>query len=232
MMLGMKCLEALALADGPMGSREMARQFGIEHTKIHRALGTLAHLGLAQATDKGKYRPGPAIHVLAAQSLRGSRLLASAMPHLRALRANGTTVALGVLWEEYICYLVHCRPGRPLEDSIGRHELWPLNESSLGVLLYALRDESAEAEHPPMRLVRPASSPVVDMERYAEAVREHRMARLTYKQCDVVSVAVPIGKPIVAAIGASRENPDGNELKDLVTRLRDAAESISTEIAS
>src|SRR5450432_664771 len=95
---GIACLQALTAAEDAIGSRELARRLGLEPTLANRLLGTLAELGLAERTPERKYRPGPGIHVLAAQSLRGSGLLQAALPVIRGLLDEGLAVALGVLW--------------------------------------------------------------------------------------------------------------------------------------
>ena len=119
MIHGMACLQAVAAAGRPVGTRELARQFGLEHTRIHRAVGTLCLLGLVEQTPDRKYRPGPALHVLAAHSLKGSRLLQAALPVLPAFKEEKFTVALGVLWQNQVCYLIHARPWQKLEAGIG-----------------------------------------------------------------------------------------------------------------
>jgi len=81
-----------------VGGRELARELGLEPTRVNRLLRTLAHLGLAQQDDRRKYRRGPGIHVLAAQAKFRSGLLRRAMPVLESLRRFEFTVALGVLW--------------------------------------------------------------------------------------------------------------------------------------
>ena len=199
MMHGIQCLQYLAAAGRPVGSREMARFLGVEHTRVHRAIGTLELLGLAEKTPDRKYCTGPAVHVLAAQSLRGSSLLACALPHLRKLRAGGHTVALGVLWRDHVCYLVHARPGDSMEEAIGRHELWPAERSSLGVAL--LRQPGGRA-------------------------RAAGGARLRYPD-GTVSYGVPIGSPPIAGLAASRRGLKGREARDLVSRLRRAAAEIA-----
>ncbi len=144
LMDGLECLEAVALAERPVGVRELARMLQLEPTRVSRLLGTLAYLGLTQRTGRGKYAPGPGIHVLSAMGLRGSRLLASALPVIRELQVgHGYSVALGVLWRRHVCYLFHGLPGRPLEEGIGGHGLFPAEQSSIGLALLADRPEAA-----------------------------------------------------------------------------------------
>jgi DNA-binding IclR family transcriptional regulator len=132
---GLACLQELVASDGPVGSRELARRLGLEATRVNRLLGTLAQLGLAEQDEARKYRPGAGVHVLAAQSLRGSRLLHAALPEIRELLGTGLAVALGVLWRDQVCYLYHGRGDGPVEAGIASHNLFPASQSSIGLVL-------------------------------------------------------------------------------------------------
>jgi DNA-binding IclR family transcriptional regulator len=134
---GFRVLGALCGSDGPLGTRELARRLGDEPTRVNRMLGTLRELGLVEQDAQQRYRPGPGIHLLAAQCLRGSGLLAAAMPELAALRGESRGVALGVLWQGQVAYLVHASPGRPLAEGISAHALFPAAQSSIGIILSA-----------------------------------------------------------------------------------------------
>ena len=115
----------------------MARQLGLEPTRVNRLLKTLAHLGLAEQDAQRRYRPGPAIHVLAAQAMFGSGLLRRAMPVLEGLHALGCTVAMGVLWRDRVCYLYHGGPDTPAAEALGRVGLFPAAASGIGCALLA-----------------------------------------------------------------------------------------------
>ncbi len=128
------CLIGLTDA-GVVGSRELARRLGMEHTRVNRLLGTLADLGLAERTADRQYRPGPGLHGLAAGALRGSGLLQAALPEIRALHAQGLGVALGLLWLGRVVYLYHGKPQAPLEDNLAVHAPWQPEDSSIGSVL-------------------------------------------------------------------------------------------------
>lgn len=130
----LKCLIGLTDA-GRIGSRELARRLGMEHTRVNRLLGTLTDLGLAERTPDRQYRPGPGLHGLAAGALRGSGLLQAALPEIRILHAHGFGVALGLLWLGRVVYLYHGNPQAPLEDNLAAHAPWDPQESSIGRVL-------------------------------------------------------------------------------------------------
>jgi DNA-binding IclR family transcriptional regulator len=134
---GLTVLQAVAGGSQPVGSRELARELGIEPTRTNRLLKTLAHVGLTEQGEDRKYRVGPAIHVLAAQALFGSGLLRRAMPHLETLHTHGLIVALGVLWRDQVSYLYHAEPGMNAGVALGRAGLFPAARSGIGVALLA-----------------------------------------------------------------------------------------------
>ena len=134
---GLACLQTLAAATEPVGCLAMARQLNLEPTRVNRLLRTLAHLGLAEQDHRRKYRPGPGIHVLAAQAMFGSGLLQRALSVLDSLRSHGLTVAMGVLWRLQVAYLYHAGPDTPVGEALGRTKLFPAERSAIGCVLLA-----------------------------------------------------------------------------------------------
>lgn len=110
---------------------------GLEPTRVNRLLKTLAFVGLAQQNEQRKYLPGPAIHVLAAQSMRGSGLIRRALEPLESLFDLDLQVAMGVLWDDQVCYLYHHSPGESAGEGLGREPLYPAASSGLGQVLLA-----------------------------------------------------------------------------------------------
>lgn len=212
---GVTCLQLVTSADRPVGSRELARQLEMTHTRVNRLLSTLARIGLVEQTPQRKYRPGPGIHVLAAQSIKGSRLLPAAMPHLLAFREQGLTAALGVLWRRQVCYLYHKRPQQSLETAIGVHELYPAERSSLGVALLASSMCTDDAE-PQLRTA-------------IEHVHRKGYAVLRYPSGEV-SVGVAIGTPPIAGIAVSGPQLDDARVRQLAQRLKEMSARIAAAI--
>jgi DNA-binding IclR family transcriptional regulator len=198
-----------------MGSRELARQMGMTHSRINRLLSTLARIGLVEQTAQRKYRPGPGLHVLAAQSMKGSRLLPAALPHLMELRSEGLTVALGVLWRRQVCYLFHRRPSQSLETAIGLHELYPAERSSIGVALLA-------SSMPPQE-----ASP--DLREALEHVRREGFAIVRYPGGEV-SIGVSVGQPPLAAIAVSGKQLDESTIPPIARRLQAIAQQIAAAV--
>jgi DNA-binding IclR family transcriptional regulator len=132
---GMNCLEEIVSLVDPIGSRELARVLGEEHTKVNRILGTLCHLGYVEKTESNKYKTGPAIHIMASLTLTSSKLLHCAIEPLKDLLKTEQTVALGVLWKQKVSYIFHGNHTLPFEKCIGSHELFPEEKSSIGSII-------------------------------------------------------------------------------------------------
>jgi len=136
---GLACLQALASAGRPVGSRQLGRELNLESTRVNRLLKTLAHLGIAQQTADRQYAPGPAMHVLAAQAMFGSGLLQRALGPLESLRRPKLSVAMGVLWRDHVSYLYHAGPSVKPAEALGRVGLFPATRSSIGMMLLSRR---------------------------------------------------------------------------------------------
>lgn len=214
---GLAVLQAVVGRATPIGSRELARELEIEPTRINRLLKTLAHLGLTEQDEERKYRPGPGIHVLAAQSLFGSGLIRRAIPHLEALHRHGLVVAMGVLWREQVSYLYHAQPGMNAGEALGRAGLFPATRSGIGVALLArsadLRRFSRELQGE-LKLVREQGYAYV---RTGDRTAPEREA--------VYSLGVALPGPSATAIALSGHIAS-KQIESLVASLRGAADAI------
>lgn len=228
---GITCLQTVVAAGHPIGSREVSRLLQDDHTRTSRLLSTLASIGLLEKTPQRKYQPGPALHVLAAQSLHGSMLLTCALPHLAKLMNRGMTVALGVLWQRQVCFLFHCKPGQPLEESIGRHQLHPADRSSVGLALLA--HSTPEPKHRFPRTVWEAepTMPVTNLDPVLLGVKRLGYARLRFADRGILSVGLPLGNPPFAALALS--GPwEASETPRVVSLLQETAAAILADLAT
>lgn len=226
LMNGLACLQAVAVSTEPVGTRQLARELGLDHTRVSRLLGTLLHLGLVAQTPERKYIAGSGIHVLSAQSLYGSGLLKRALPYLRPLVKERLTLALGVLWRWHVCYLVHAKPGQQPEDAIGAHTPYPAHKSIGGL---ALLSACSDAELNDMKRL---ADPPLSNDEFSLLLTEVRRTReegLARRGTDDgwSSLAVCIGSPPVAALSLTGEIK-ASRLPELERKLRDAAARIET----
>lgn len=231
---GLACLQALASVREPIGSRQLARLLDLEPTRVNRLLKTLAYLGLAEQDGRRKYRPGPAIHVLAAQSLFGSGLIRRAIGPLESLGRLGHTVAMGILWRDQTCYLYHAAPGAPTNQRLGHGRLYPAVTSGLGMALLAHRAEpeirALYAKTDPESPWAATEPPALDGEdgllaRLAR-IREEGYALVQIPDSPRRTLGVPVGVPPYAAIGVSGVFAD-REVDSLVAALHGQVEQIA-----
>lgn len=223
---GLACLQAVMTAGEAVGSREIARRLEMVHTRCNRLLGTLAELGLVEQDERRKYRIGPAAHVLAAHGLHASGLIPAAMPALAEWHQEGFTVALGVLWQSQVCFLVHVRPGQPLHESIGRHELWPAASSAVGLALLEFQKST-----PPMV----ADDSLLPEERdLGAALRRTRADGYALRRFanGETSLGVTVGSPPQAAIAISHRHLDAAAIPALAARLHASAQRIVAALSN
>lgn len=189
---GLTVLQALTAAAKPIGSRQLARDLGLEPTRVNRLAKTLAALGFLQQTAGRKYMVGPGVHVLAAQSLHASGLLHAALPVLEELHETGCIVALGVLWRDQVSYLYHGRRGMTAAEAVGTTGLYPAAASGIGhVLLATLGDAEIAARCPREAATLLPALARVRAQGWALAVRRERPVEAT--------LAVPVGAGPTAA---------------------------------
>ncbi len=224
---GMACLQAIAVSGRPLGVRELARPLGLETTRVHRLLKTLAHMGFTRQTADRKYEPGPGMHVLFAQSLLGSGLLRRASAPLTALGKHGLQVALGVLWKDRVCYLYHSGAGGTFSDALGGRGVYPATRSSIGLVLLSWRDEAEVRE-----TYRDAEIP--GFPNMKSLLAELRLIRrrgysevITAPKPRDATLAVPLGDHPEAAIALAGRTP-ATRRPALLTALQEAAIAIRT----
>jgi DNA-binding IclR family transcriptional regulator len=134
------------------------------------------------------------MHILAAQSMAASGLLARALPELQKLSKFENVIALGVLWKDQVCYIYHNDNPIDFNAGLSRIKLYPALESSIGVaLLSELEEEQLK---------------IILGEKYTTRIKKllGKTAKNGYaalKHNDHISLAMPIGKPAYAALAIS-----------------------------
>lgn len=223
---GIATLQALAMSPEPIGCRELARQLGIESTKVNRLLKTLAYLGIARQTANRKYTAGPGMHVLAAQSLFASGLIRRALPVLEGLRRFGHTVALGVLWGDSVSYLFHAPPGIEASRGLGRIGLLPATTSGIGIVLLSEHDDADVRALYEGRDIPQFPNGIDQLLAKLAEVRRLGYARVhVADERDYHVVSVSTGDPAHAGVALSGWIPEA-ATTPLVEALREAAADI------
>lgn len=216
---GLAVLQHLASSHREVASIDISRELGMEKTRVNRILKTLTYLGMAYQTAKRKYTVGPGVHVLSAQMLHGSGLINHSLKHLIKLTELNLVVAMGVLWRDKVSYLYHWEPGIPPTEGLGRIDVFPGTQSSIGLMLMAGKTDSEIRELIPEYEV-PGYDSREDLLKDLDQIRTQNYAVAIYE--GKKSIAVKVGDPPYAAIALSRIDVDAPN-EPYLLYLREAA---------
>ena len=217
---GIRCLQYLVSSDKAVGCRELARQMDMNSTRVNRLLMTMASIGLTIQDEHRRYLPGPGIHALAAQAIRGSSLFAQALPQLEAYAPREIVVALGVLWEDQVIYIWHSEPGERTNASqaLAGFRMLPAWQSVIGVsLLAAESDEQLRPRFTDEQWAQMA--PLLARKRAADHLIWHR-------DDGEISMAQPINNNRAALAFAKIWQADEAHLQQRVTQLQALAQEL------
>ncbi len=199
---GLMLLQELATREEPVSCTELAKELGMETTRMNRLLKTLDYLGMADRTADRRYQAGPGIHLVAAQAIGQSKLLQAAARSMDSISCPGCTKALGVLWRDKVSYFFHKAPDVSFVDAIGRHAAYPASRSSIGMaLLSELEPFEIDALYEGRAVPGFASRREFDAE--LETTRARGYGRLAGPEPSHLSIAFRIAGPTQAAAAVS-----------------------------
>lgn len=132
--LAMTVLQALEEGRGPMSLTQIAAASGMQPSKAHRYLVSLARVGLvAQSPSSGRYDMGPAMRRLGVESLRRMDEVALVSEHLPGLRDRTSHAVNLAVWGDHGPVVVRWEYGAhalPITVRIGA--TMPLLNSAMG----------------------------------------------------------------------------------------------------
>ncbi|MFE6365692.1 IclR family transcriptional regulator [Streptomyces sp. NPDC057806] len=141
--LAMTVLQALEEGRGPMSLTQIAAACGMQPSKVHRYLVSLARVGLvAQSPSSGRYDMGPAMRRLGVESLRRMDEVALVSEHLPALRDRTTHAVNLAVWGDHGPVVVRWEYGAhalPITVRVGA--TMPLLTSAMGGVFLAYLPE-------------------------------------------------------------------------------------------
>jgi len=226
-------LQAVVGASGPVGCTQLAREYGLDVTRVNRILGTLAYLGVLKRTRSRKYVAGAGVHVLATMSLGSSNLIRCSMALVKALeRKTKMAGTVGFLWRTRVTYIHYGPAGQAGAMPWTGSALMPAHEAAIGrVLLAQYPNEEIRRQY--KEYARNMDVDVRKLIGILDRVRTNGYA----KSKGYNSVAVAIGDPAVAGLGLmhrAKDRPriDDAAIPELVERLNDTAEAIAKEMVA
>lgn len=226
-------LHAVVGAGEPVGCTQLARQYGLDVTRVNRILGTLAYVGMLKRTRSRKYVPGPGVHVLATIGLGKSDLISCAIPHVKSLeRKTKMSGTLGVLWRTRVSFVYFGAPAQGGQVSYTGSSLFPAHEAAVGRALLAKYPDD-EIRHQYKTFAAGEGVKIRELMRVVNRVRANGYAM----GLGLNSLAVTIGEPAVAALGLmprGKEKPPIRErdIPGLVERMHEAADAIAEDMAA
>ncbi|MER5948154.1 IclR family transcriptional regulator [Streptomyces sp. NPDC001904] len=163
--LAMTVLLALEEGRGPMSLTQIAAAAGMQPSKAHRYLVSLARVGLvAQSPSSGRYDMGPAMRRLGVESLRRMDEVALVSEHLTGLRDRTTHAVNLAVWGDHGPVVVRWEYGAhalPITVRVGA--TMPLLTSAMGGAFLA---------HLPEQITEPALCGQLQTEQLDAATRE------------------------------------------------------------
>ncbi|WP_104401221.1 helix-turn-helix domain-containing protein [Vibrio penaeicida] len=139
---GIRCFQELTASEAPLGNKELAERLNINVVKVNRLLRTLKSIGMAEQNSQKKYMPGPAVHLLAAQSFHSSTLFQAATRIAIKTNYADRTLAIGVLWKDMVVYMYHATANQSPAEGLGGYHIYHVSQSSIGQVLLADLDDS------------------------------------------------------------------------------------------
>lgn len=228
---GIRLLEALEQADGPLALKELSAQAQMDPSGAHRYLASFVRCGLVRQDSDSRYDFGPLalnIGLAAVRRLDPIQLIERELPGL--VKETGFTALLCV-WSNRGPTVVHWQRGRiPLVTNLGLGSVLPICRSATGAVLVAFLPEAVTADVMAAEMRREQS----DRQAFARAVERARKTRLASVDDGVIPGLAAVSSPVlhwngeavaaVTLIGADAElaklsNPAAVALRRLCHRL-------------
>lgn len=219
---GIRCLQYLISSKHAVGCRELSRIMGMNVTRVNRLLMTLASMGLAEQDPQRRYLPGPGIHALAAQAIRGSSLFSRTLPLLEQHAPRDLIVAMGVLWEDKVIYIYHSEPGLQVSQALAGFETLPVWESVIGMALLAAEDDDA---------LRPRFTPAQWQLLYPHIMQQRKQGHVIWRHDDgEISMARTIGTNRAAIAFAGMYHYDDKTIAERLGQLNTLAQQLNDAV--
>ncbi|SDT39091.1 DNA-binding transcriptional regulator, IclR family [Pseudarthrobacter equi] len=132
---GIRALEILAAAPGPLTIAELADAMGVHRSVAYRILRTLEDHSLLVRDDAGKVQPGPGLAVLARGVSRN--LQSAALPELTYLANSLDMTAFIAVWDHHDCITLVTVEPRHSGATVAQHPgtRHPINAGAPGIAI-------------------------------------------------------------------------------------------------
>ena len=220
---GIRALEILAAAPGPLTIAELADAMGVHRSVAYRILRTLEDHSLLVRDDAGKVQPGPGLAVLARGVSRN--LPSAALPELTHLANLLDMTAFVAVWDHHDCITLVTVEPRHSGATVAQHPgtRHPINAGAPGI---AIQSAMSEAEWDRL------DTGIAYRPEAAEARRKGYSASHDEVIAGVSSLAAPVrvpgGRPAALAVVYIRSAHDPAAVG---TALAESAARIESQLA-
>jgi DNA-binding IclR family transcriptional regulator len=191
---GIRLLEVLQNADGPMPLKDLSARSDMDPSSAHRYLASFVRSGLVRQEADSRYDFGPLalqIGLAAMRRIEPVQLAEQALPELVA--ETGYTALLAV-WSNRGPTVVRWQRSRePLVTNLGLGSVLPISRSAAGTVLVAFLPQAVTAE----ALAYEARRESVDREAFAARVERARKTRQAYADNTVIPGLAAAASPIL-----------------------------------
>ena len=228
---GIRLLEVLEKADGPLALKELSAKADLDPSSAHRYLASFVRCGLVRQEANSRYDFGPLalqVGLAAVRRLDPVQLIEQALP---ALVAETGYTALLTVWSNRGPTVVHWQRSRnPFVTNLGLGSVLPISRSATGAVLVAFLPEGVTAD----AIAAEARREDIDKQAFARAAERARKTRLAFVDSSVIPGLSAVSCPVlqwngeaaaaVTLIGPDRElakpsHPAAIALKRLCDRL-------------
>jgi len=240
---GLRLLEAMEQADGPLALKELSARAELDPSSAHRYLASFVRSGLVTQLPDSRYDVGPLALRLGLGAMQRSDPIQAAERAMPALVAETGCTALLAVWSNRGPTIVHWQRTGNLVTSLNLGSVLPATRSSTGRMLVAFLPEGVTAEV----LAHETRREKIDREWLARELDRARKTRLAYADKTVIpglyaaaSVVVGSNGDAIAAIAligpdpelGRQNNPAAIVLRDLCLRLSREAGAPELKIAA
>jgi DNA-binding IclR family transcriptional regulator len=232
-----RVLERLARSDSPRGVTELAQEFGLPKSNLHRVLSTLAELGYAVRTESG-YSATLRMWEVGVSVLNRINVQRAAAPYMEELAIHaGETVHLAIRDGSAAVYVAICESTRAARTETRTGERVPLHATAVGKIFQAWSPPTADD----VLLRRYTDDTLVDPRQLARELETVRRQGYALNRgeflADIAGIAAPVTSfngTVVAALALSgpRERFRPPAIQKYVALVRGVARRISGEVAS
>jgi DNA-binding IclR family transcriptional regulator len=191
---GIRLLEALERAAGPLPLKDLSARSELDPSSAHRYLASFVRCGLVRQETDGRYDFGPLalrIGLAAMQRLDPVQVAERAMPELVA--QTGYTALLSV-WSNRGPTVVHWqRSKNPFTTNLALGSVLPIYRSATGAVMVGFLPAAVTAE----AMAAESRRENVDREAFARIVERARKTKLAFVDSSVIPGLSAIASPLL-----------------------------------